>query len=381
MGTASTMACMAEALGTSLPHNAAIPAVDARRYVLAHMSGMRIVDMVWEDLRLSKILTREAFENAIRVNAAIGGSTNAVIHLKAIAARIGVPLELEDWTRIGRGTPTLVDLQPSGRFLMEEFYYAGGLPGVLRRLGEAGLLPHKDALTVNGKSLWENNQDAPIYNDEVIRVIDKPLIADGGICILRGNLAPRGAVLKPSAATPELMQHRGKAVVFEDFAHYKARINDPELEVDASSVLVMKNCGPKGYPGMAEVGNMGLPPKLLAQGIKDMVRISDARMSGTAYGTVVLHVAPEAAAGGPLGIVQDGDWIELDCAGGRLHLDISDAEMAQRQVAREAVNAAAVTAHSGYQRLYIDRVLQADEGCDFDFLVGCRGSAVPKHSH
>jgi len=252
---------------------------------------------------------------------------------------------------------------------------------VLRRLGEAGLLPHKDALTVNGKSLWENNLDAPIYNDEVIRVIDKPLIADGGICILRGNLAPRGAVLKPSAATPELMQHRGKAVVFEDFAHYKARINDPELEVDASSVLVMKNCGPKGYPGMAEVGNMGLPPKLLAQGIKDMVRISDARMSGTAYGTVVLHVAPEAAAGGPLGIVQDGDWIELDCAGGRLHLDISDAEMAQRQTAREAVNAAAVTAHSGYQRLYIDRVLQADEGCDFDFLVGCRGSAVPKHSH
>eukprot|EP01037_Dinobryon_pediforme_P029486 gene29486-33138_t len=346
------------------------------------MSGMRIVDMVWEDLRLSKILTRAAFENAIRVNAAIGGSTNAVIHLKAIAGRIGIDLELEDWTRVGRGTPTIVDLQPSGRFLMEEFYYAGGLPAVLRRLGEAALLPHKDALTVNGKSLWENNQDAPIYNDEVVRPLTNPLIADGGICILRGNLSPRGAVLKPSAATPALMQHRGRAVVFEDFPHYKERINDPDLEVDASSILVMKNCGPKGYPGMAEVGNMGLPPKLLAQGIKDMVRISDARMSGTAYGTVVLHVAPEAAAGGPLGIVQDGDWIELDCAGGRLHLDISDAEMAQRQEQRAAQLAQQKPAMvGGYQALYIDRVLQADQGCDFDFLVGCRGAAVPKHSH
>jgi len=382
MGTASTMACMAEALGTSLPHNAAIPAVDSRRYVLAHMSGMRIVDMVWEGLTLSKILTREAFENAIRVNAAIGGSTNAVIHLKAIAGRIGVDLELEDWTRVGRGTPTIVDLQPSGRFLMEEFYYAGGLPAVLRRLGEADLIPHKNALTVNGKTLWENNQDAPIYNDEVVRKLDNPLIDDGGICILRGNLSPRGAVLKPSAASPELMKHRGKAVVFEDFTHYKERINDPDLDVDASSVLVMKNCGPKGYPGMAEVGNMGLPPKLLAQGVKDMVRISDARMSGTAYGTVVLHVAPEAAAGGPLGIVQDGDWIEMDCAAGRLHLDISDEEMAQRQTARaEKLAQVKPAMQGGYQSLYIDRVLQADEGCDFDFLVGCRGAAVPKHSH
>src|SRR5450830_181028 len=382
MGTASTMACMAEALGTSLPHNAAIPAVDSRRYVLAHMSGMRIVDMVWEDLRLSKILTREAFENAIRVNAAIGGSTNAVIHLKAIAGRIGVPLALEDWTTVGKGTPTLVDLQPSGRFLMEDFYYAGGLPGVLRRMGEGGLLPHKDALTVNGKSIWENVLDAPIHNPEVIRPLDKPLVADGSICILRGNLAPRGAVLKPSAATPALMKHRGKAVVFEDIDHYKARIGDPDLEVDADSVLVLKNCGPKGYPGMAEVGNMGLPPKLLAQGITDMVRISDARMSGTAYGTVVLHVAPEAAAGGPLGIVQDGDWIEMDCAAGRLHLDISDEEMAQRQTARaEKLAQVKPAMQGGYQSLYIDRVLQADEGCDFDFLVGCRGAAVPKHSH
>ena len=382
MGTASTMACMAEALGTSLPHNAAIPAVDARRYVLAHMSGMRIVDMVWEDLKLSKVLTREAFENAIRVNAAIGGSTNAVIHLKAIAGRIGVPLELEDWTNVGKGTPTLVDLQPSGRFLMEDFYYAGGLPGVLRRMGEGGLLPHKGALTVNGKSIWDNVLDAPIHNAEVIRPLDKPLVADGSMCILRGNLSPRGAVLKPSAATPALMKHRGQAVVFEDFDHYKARIGDPDLDVDANSVMVLKNCGPKGYPGMAEVGNMGLPPKLLAQGITDMVRISDARMSGTAYGTVVLHVAPEAAAGGPLAIVRDGDWIALDSAAGLLHLEVSDEEIAQRHAEREAQAAQTTTApKSGYQQLYIDRVLQADEGCDFDFLVGCRGAEVPKHSH
>ncbi|QBE65535.1 IlvD/Edd family dehydratase [Pseudoduganella lutea] len=379
MGTASTMACMAEALGTSLPHNAAIPAVDARRYVLAHMSGMRIVDMVWEDLRLSKILTKEAFENAIRVNAAIGGSTNAVIHLKAIAGRIGVDLQLEDWTKIGRGTPTVVDLLPSGRFLMEEFYYAGGLPGVLRRLGENGLLPNPEALTANGKTIWENNKDAPIYDDEVIRPLDNPLIKDGGICILRGNLAPRGAVLKPSAASPHLMQHRGRAIVFEDFDHYKTRILDPDLDVDENCVLVMKNCGPKGYPGMAEVGNMGLPPKILAKGIKDMVRISDARMSGTAYGTVVLHVAPEAMAGGPLGIVKDGDIVSLDCAGGRLDLEISDEEMAARLAARAEVKND--LPKTGYAGLYIDHVLQADEGCDFDFLVGTRGSKVPKHSH
>jgi L-arabonate dehydrase len=379
MGTASTMACMAEALGTTLPHNAAIPAVDSRRYILAHMSGIRIVEMVREDLKLSKILKRENFENAIRVNAAIGGSTNAVIHLKAIAGRIGVDLELEDWTRVGRGTPTIVDLLPSGRFLMEEFYYAGGLPGAIRRMGEGGLVPHPDAQTVNGRTLWENCKDAPIYDDEVIRPLEKPLLKDGGICILRGNLAPRGAVLKPSAATPELMQHRGRAVVFEDFEHYKSRIVDPDLDVDASSVLVMKNCGPKGYPGMAEVGNMGLPPKLLAAGVKDMVRISDARMSGTAYGTVVLHVAPEAMAGGPLGIVQDGDWITLDCAGGLLNLEISEAEMAERQAVR--VPGSAPGPKTGYQKLYIDHVLQADEGCDFDFLVGNRGSAVPRHSH
>jgi L-arabonate dehydrase len=381
MGTASTMACMAEALGTTLPHNAAIPAVDARRGVLAWMSGMRIVEMVREELKLSKLLTREAFENAMRVNAAIGGSTNAVIHLKAIAGRIGVALELDDWTRLGRGTPTLVDLQPSGRFLMEEFYDAGGLPAVLRRLGEAQLLPHPDALTANGLSLWDNVKDEPQYNDEVIRPLDRPLTADGGIRVLRGNLAPRGAVLKPSAATPALLKHRGRAVVFEDFDDYKARIADPALEVTAESVLVLKNCGPRGYPGMAEVGNMGLPPKLLAQGVTDMVRISDARMSGTAYGTVVLHVAPEAMAGGPLALVHNGDWIELDADAGRLHLDVSDAELQSRLAAWTTQREQAAPAGGGYRGLYVQHVLQADEGCDFDFLVGCRGAEVPRHSH
>ncbi|OBA11733.1 dihydroxy-acid dehydratase [Acinetobacter calcoaceticus] len=379
MGTASTMACMAEALGTSLPHNAAIPAVDSRRYVLAHLSGMRIVDMVHEDLRLSKILTKEAFENAIKVNAAIGGSTNAVIHLKAIAGRIGVDLQLDDWNRVGRGMPTIVDLQPSGRFLMEEFYYSGGLPAVIRRMGEANLLPHPHALTVNGQTIWENCQQSPIYNDEVIRKIDNPIRQDGGMCILRGNLAPKGAVLKPSAATPELMKHRGRAVVFENFDDYKARINDPDLDVDETCILVMKNAGPKGYPGMAEVGNMGLPPKILAKGITDMVRISDARMSGTAYGTVVLHVAPEAMAGGPLAVVQNGDFIELDAYAGKLHLEVSDEELKQRL--ENLAPPAPPSFIGGYRKLYVEHVLQADEGCDFDFLVGCRGAEVPRHSH
>lgn len=379
MGTASTMACMAEALGTSLPHNAAIPAVDSRRYVLAHLSGMRIVDMVHEDLRLSKILTKEAFENAIKVNAAIGGSTNAVIHLKAIAGRIGVDLQLDDWNRVGRGMPTIVDLQPSGRFLMEEFYYSGGLPAVIRRMGEANLLPHPQALTVNGQTIWENCQQSPIYNDEVIRKIDNPIRQDGGMCILRGNLAPKGAVLKPSAATPELMKHRGRAVVFENFDDYKSRINDPDLDVDETCILVMKNAGPKGYPGMAEVGNMGLPPKILAKGITDMVRISDARMSGTAYGTVVLHVAPEAMAGGPLAVVQNADFIELDAYAGKLHLEVSDEELKQRL--ENLAPPAPPSFIGGYRKLYVEHVLQADEGCDFDFLVGCRGSEVPRHSH
>jgi dihydroxy-acid dehydratase len=375
MGTASTMACMAEALGMGLPHNAAIPAVDSRRNVLAQNAGRRIVAMVHEDLRISKILTFEAFENAVRINGAIGGSTNAVVHLIAIARRLGLDFGLDDWDRLGRGIPTIVDLMPSGRFLMEDFYYAGGLPAVVRAIGD---FIHKETLTVNGRTLWRNCQDAPNYNSEVIRGLDNPLTENGGIAVLRGNLAPRGAVLKPSAATPDLMQHKGRAVVFEDIEHYKTRIIDPGLDVDETCVLVLKNCGPKGYPGMAEVGNMGLPPKILERGIKDMVRVSDARMSGTAYGTVVLHTAPEAAAGGPLALVRDGDMIELDVAGRRLHLDVSDEELASRRAAWSPLEPPMT---GGYQRLYFDHVLQADEGVDLDFLVGQRGAAVPRESH
>jgi L-arabonate dehydrase len=378
MGTASTMACMAESLGTSLPHNAAIPAVDSRRYALAQLSGMRIVEMVDEDLRLSRILTREAFVNAIRTCAAIGGSTNAVIHLKAIAQRIGVDLSLDDWQSYGKNVPTIVDLMPSGRYLMEDFYYAGGLPAVLRILGEHDLL-NRDAITANGRTIWDNVREAPCYNESVIRPFDNALVESGGICILRGNLAPRGAVLKPSAATPALMKHRGRAVVFESFDDYKARIENDDLDIDASCVMVLKNCGPKGYPGMAEVGNMGLPPKLLKQGVTDMVRISDARMSGTAFGTVVLHVAPEAMELGPLAAVEDGDRILLDAEAGTLQLEVGDEEIARRLDARRKSPRFERT--GGYLELYRDHVLQADEGCDFDFLVGCRGADVPAHSH
>ncbi len=378
MGTASTMACIVEALGLSLPQNAAIPAVDARRKTLAYCSGMRIVEMVLQDLRISQLLTRDSIINAIRTTAAIGGSTNAVIHLKAMAARLDIPLSLDDWQHYGQQIPTLVNLQPSGDFLMEDFYYAGGLPAVLKRLGDANLI-NKDCLTANGKTLWENNAQAPCYNDEVIRPIERPLCASGGICILRGNLAPRGAVLKPSAASPHLMQHRGRAVVFENFDHYKERIMDDALDVDANSVLVLKNCGPKGYPGMPEVGNMGLPPKLLKQGVTDMLRISDARMSGTAFGTVVLHVTPEAQEFGPLAAVQDGDWIALDAEAGSLELEVSVDEIAARldQLRTQHIRKKS----GGYLQLYIEHVMQADEGCDFDFLVGCRGAAVPGHSH
>ena len=332
MGTASTMAAMVEALGLTLPGNAAIPAVDSRRYAQAHLAGRRIVEMVDQDVRLSKILTREAFENAIRVNAAVGGSTNAVIHHLAIAGRIGVTVTLKDWDDIGRDVPTLVDLKPSGRFLMEEFYYAGGVPAVIRAIGDRGLL-NRDALTVNGRTIWENNHNASNWNPEVIRPFDTPVLARGGIAVLGGNLAPSGAVLKPSAASPHLLRHTGRAVVFENIEHYNERIADPDLPVDASSILVLKNCGPKGYPGMAEVGNMGLPPKVLQTGVTDMVRISDARMSGTAYGTVVLHVAPEAAVGGVLALVQDGDVIELDVDQRRLELKVADDELARRRAA------------------------------------------------
>jgi dihydroxy-acid dehydratase len=377
MGTASTMASMVEALGLGLPHNAAIPAVDSRRYALAHVAGRRIVAMVRDDVRISRILTREAFENAIRVNGAIGGSTNAVIHLIAMAGRLGVSLSLDDWDALGKSVPTLVDLKPSGQYLMEDFYYAGGLPAVMRTLAENGLL-HKDALTVTGETMWENVREAPNWNTEVIRPIDRPVVAHGGIAVLKGNLAPSGAVLKPSAASPALMKHRGRAVVFETIEHYKQRIADPALDVDASCVLVLKNCGPRGYPGMAEVGNMGLPPALLKQGVTDMVRISDARMSGTAYGTVVLHVTPEAAVGGPLALVRDGDMIELDVEARRLHLDVSDEELERRRAAWTAPPPASET---GYVRLYVDHVQQADRGADFDFLVGCRGLVVTRESH
>ena len=337
MGTASTMASMVEALGVSLPGNAAIPAVDARRYRLAQLSGRRIVEMVHEDLVLSKILTRKAFENAIMANAAIGGSTNSVVHLLAIAGRLGVKLELEDWDKHGSQLPCLVNLQPSGKYLMEDFYYAGGLPAVLREIGH---VLNKDALTANGRTMGENIANAPCWNRDVIKEFEDPFKANAGIAILRGNLAPNGAVIKPSAATPKLLKHRGKAVVFETIEDLKARIDDPDLEIDENSIMVLKGCGPKGYPGMAEVGNMPLPPKILRKGITDMVRISDARMSGTAYGTVVLHVAPEAAAGGPLALVRTGDVIELDVPARRLHLDVSDAELARRKARMEGARGA-----------------------------------------
>jgi L-arabonate dehydrase len=377
MGTASTMASMIEALGLSLPHNAAIPAVDSRRSVLAHLSGRRIVEMVHEDLRLSQILKRPAFENAIRVNGAIGGSTNAVIHLLAFAGRVGVEISLDDWDRFGKEVPTLLDLMPSGRYLMEDFYYAGGVPAIVRALGEKGLL-NREALTVNGKSIWTNCQDAKTWNSEVIRPFEKPLVESGGIAVLRGNLAPDGAVLKPSAASPHLMKHRGRAVVFETIEDYKARIADPALDVDETCVLVLKNCGPKGYPGMAEVGNMGLPPKVLEKGVTDMLRISDARMSGTAYGTVVLHVCPEAAVGGPLALVQNGDMIALDVESRSLTIDVPEEELRTR---RAAWTAPAPSMTGGYQGLYVKHVQQANTGADLDFLVGCRGSTVLRESH
>lgn len=375
MGTASTMACMVEALGVGLPNNAALPAVDSRRHVLARDAGSRIVEMVHEDLRLSQILTRKAFENAIRVNAAIGGSTNAVIHLLALAGRAEVPLELDDFDRLGSDVGLLVDLMPAGRFLMEDFCYAGGLPAVLRELGDR---LHNDAMTVTGKAIGENNATAPVWNGEVIRTRDTAVQQSAGIAVVRGNLAPDGAVIKPSAASPELLRHRGRAMVFESMDDYRARIDDPDLDVDETSVLVLKGVGPKGYPGMPEVGNLALPKKLLRQGVHDMVRISDARMSGTAYGTVVLHVSPEAAAGGNLALVRDGDPIELDVPGRRLHLDVSDAELKRRRADRPPWTPAA---SSGYQRLYVEHVLQANQGADFDFLVGRRGSEVRGYNH
>ncbi|MFJ9533012.1 IlvD/Edd family dehydratase [Herbaspirillum sp. NPDC101396] len=375
MGTASTMASMVEALGMSLPGNAAIPAVDARRNVLARNSGRRIVEMVKEDLIMSKILTKAAFENAIRVNAGIGGSTNAVIHLLAIAGRIGVDLKLEEWDKIGQKLPCLVNLQPSGKYLMEDFYYAGGLPSVIRELES---VIDKSALSANGQTLWDNCKDAPNWNRDVIHAFDMPFKAAAGIAILHGNLCPDGAVIKPSAATPALLKHTGRAVVFENSDDLHKRIDDEDLDVDENCVLVLKNCGPKGYPGMGEAGNMPLPPKVLRKGITDMVRVSDARMSGTAYGTVVLHVTPEAAAGGPLALVQNGDMVELDVEARKLHLHVSDEELERRRAAWQAPKA---PADRGWVKLYVDHVQQANLGADLDFLVGKSGSGIPKDNH
>jgi dihydroxy-acid dehydratase len=374
MGTASTMASMVEALGVALPGNAAIPAVDARRYRQAQLTGRRIVEMVEEDMILSKILTRAAFENAIKTNAAIGGSTNAVIHLLAIAGRIGVKLELGDWDKLGSELPCLLNLQPSGKYLMEDFYYAGGLPAVMREIRH---VLDGNALTVNGRKIGENFADAPNWNTDVIKPLADPFKARAGIAVLRGNLAPDGAVIKPSAASPHLLKHRGRAVVFESIEDLHARIDDESLDIDETCVMVLKGCGPKGYPGMAEVGNMPLPPKLLRRGITDLVRISDARMSGTAYGTVVLHVSPEAAAGGPLALVKNGDFIEVDVPGRRLHLDVSEDELAKRRAAWKAPEAP----RRGWYKLYVDHVQQAHLGADLDLLVGGSGAEVTRDSH
>ena len=375
MGTASTMACMVEALGIGMPMNAAIPAVDARRYRLAHLAGQRIVEMVREDLCMSQIINRQALENAIRVNAAIGGSTNAVVHLLALAGRLGVPLNLEDFDKLSKEIPCLVNLMPSGEYLMEDFYYAGGLPVVIQNLGES---IHRDALTVNGKTMGENVAGAKCWNDQVIHSVEKPFKETTGLVVLHGNLAPDGAVLKPTAATAELLKHRGRAVVFEDVDDLDRRVHDESLDIDETCVMVLRNTGPRGYPGMPELGNLPLPAKLTKRGVHDMVRISDARMSGTAFGTVVLHVAPESAVGGPLALVRNGDFIELDVEARKIHLDVDDAELERR---RSAWKAPDPPIDRGYTRLYTDHVLQANQGVDLDFLVGGSGSYVPRRSH
>ncbi len=375
MGTASTMAALCEGLGIALPDNGAIPAVDSRRQALSFEAGRRIVAMVGETLTIDRVITRDSLKNAIVLNAALGGSTNAVVHLLALAGRLGIPHTLDDWDAWGRDVPCLVNLMPSGEYLMEDFYYAGGVPAVLNQLRDR-LAGHQ--ITVTGRAIAEVNAAAEIHDARVIRTLAEPFKPLGGIAVLRGNLAPDGAVLKPSAASPHLLVHRGRAVVFADSDDLKARIDDPDLPVTPDSVLVLKNCGPKGYPGMAEIGNLPIPPKILKQGVTDMVRISDARMSGTAYGTVVLHVAPEAAAGGPLALVEDGDWIELDVPNRRLHLDVPDAELARRRAA-----AAPFVSKSarGWEKLYVEHVMQADKGVDLDFLVGSSGPYVDKVSH
>jgi dihydroxy-acid dehydratase len=375
MGTASTMATMVEALGLSLPQNAAIPAADVRRKVLAQNSGRRIVEMVNEDQKISKVLTRQAFENAIRVNAATGGSTNFVIHLLAIAGRIGVELDLNDFDQFSRQIPLLANIQPSGEHFMEDLYYAGGLPALMNQMKK---YLNTDAITVNGKTVGENIENTPIYDSNIISTFDEPFKLDSGIAVVKGNLAPNGAVVKPSAASLSLFKHRGKAVVFENIEDYHARIDLPDLDIDENSVMVLKNVGPKGYPGMAEVGNMGIPKKLLEKGVKDMVRISDGRMSGTGYGTVILHVSPESAAGGPLNWVENGDYIELDLNNRSIHWEVSEEELAKRKVTNPFVPVKSIR---GYVGLFIERVEQAHVGADFDFLKGGSGSKVTRDSH
>ncbi len=375
MGTASTMACMVESLGLTLPGAAAIPAVDSRKRVMAQLSGRRIVEMVKEDLKLSKILTREAFENAIKVNAAVGGSTNFIIHLLAIAGRIGVKLNLKEFDTLGSKIPLLVNLMPSGKFLMEDFFDAGGLPVVIKEM-KAHL--HKNVITVNGKSLTDNCEKAECYNAEVIAQYDKPFMAEAGIAVLYGNLCKDGAVIKPSAATPKLMTHRGKAVVFETIEDFLAKVDQPDLDIDENSIMVLKGVGPVGYPGMAEVGNMDIPEKLLKKGVKDMVRISDGRMSGTAFGTVVLHVSPESSIGGILALVQSGDHIVLDVPNRKLHLEVSEAELDKR---RAAWTPPKPHLDRGYTSLYTKTVQQSHLGADFDFLVGKSGAEVTRDAH
>ncbi|MFJ9085525.1 IlvD/Edd family dehydratase [Streptomyces sp. NPDC102384] len=377
MGTASTMALVAEALGTVVPGTAGTPAPDSRLLQAAHDSGRLAVEMVGADRRPGTFLTKFSFHNAIVALAAIGGSTNAVVHLLAIAGRLGIDLALDDFDRIGSRVPVLVDLQPAGRFLMEDFHRAGGLLAVLREVSD---LLDPDALTVTGKPLVNYLQDAPVWDPEVIRTREQPLVTEGGIAVLRGNLAPDGALIKPAAASSHLLHHRGRALVFDSIEDFHARIDDSDLDVDADSVLVLRGCGPKGYPGMPEVSNMPLPKKLLEQGVRDMVRVCDGRMSGTAYGTVVLHVAPEAAAGGPLALVRTGDTITLDVAARRIDIDVPDDELARRAPNKTTLEGFAAP-HRGWERLYVDHVQQADTGADLDFLVGSSGSAVSRESH
>lgn len=375
MGTASTMACMVESLGLSLPGNAAIPAADSRRKVLAQMSGIRIVEMVKENLRMSDVLTRQAFENAIITNAAIGGSTNFVIHLLAIAGRMGVPLELSDFDKLSSNIPFIVNLQPSGKYFMEDLYYAGGLPAVMKELAQ---YLRNDCLTVNGKTIKDNYQTAECYNRDVIATAVKPFNPLSGVAILQGNLCENGAVIKPSAASPHLLKHKGKAVVFEDIDEYKNKIDSPDLDFDETAILVLKNVGPVGYPGMPEVGNMALPKRMLAKGIHDMVRISDGRMSGTGFGTVILHASPEAALGGNFAVVKTGDVISLDVSNRSLMLEVPDAELQQRKSKWKPIHK---KYDRGYVSLYQQHVQQAHLGADMDYLKGGSGSEVSRDSH